>query len=266
MPNLIPPIREVAVYKNDVVVIRDPGNPPNVTPERGAITEFSKRSRQRLAFVAANTDVEFKTMITLTYPLEFPSDGEKVKANFKAFLEWLTRDLGSRPNYLWFLEFQSRGAPHFHLLIDYELPRIWVQQTLHVGDRDVTRQVRNEGNREELRAFRFRVSGTWYRIVGSGDYKHLQAGTRVERVRKPGGASRYAVKYALKMYQKLVPAEYQNVGRFWGCSQDVMPICRQRHRVTEDDVRGALEGWKYAPPDDKPLWTVLYGVSPRFTR
>jgi hypothetical protein len=262
----IPPIRGVKVYKRDVVVVRGQGTPPRDPPTRGDVVEFSRKSRQRLAFVAANTDVQFKTMITLTYPKDFPSDGQKVKANFHAFLEWLSRDLGARPSYLWFLEFQKRGAPHFHLLIDWSLPLIWREQRVTLDGHTVTRKRENPDARTAVKAFRFRVSAAWYRIVGSGDPKHLAAGTRVERVRKKDGAARYAVKYALKMHQKRVPQGYHNVGRFWGYSRDVVPKPVQELRVTEDDVRGTLEGWPYAPKEDQPVYSVLYGVADRFKR
>jgi hypothetical protein len=68
---------------------------------------------------------------------------------------------------------------------------------------------------------KFWLSSAWYEIVGSGNRDHLLAGTRVERLRKPG--ARYAVKYASKMRQKSVPVEYQNVGRFYGYSTAVKP-------------------------------------------
>jgi hypothetical protein len=262
----IPPIKGVVVYKQDVVVVRESGNSKPDAPTRSEICEFSRKSRQRLAFVAANTDQVFQTMITLTYPGEYSTDGQQVKANFKAFLEWLTRDLGARPSYLWFLEFQKRGAPHFHLLITYPLPRVWREETVNVNGHQITRKRPSQAARDWIKHFRHRVSATWYRIVGSGDTRHLAAGTRVERIRKVDGAARYAVKYALKMYQKTVPPEYRNVGRFWGCSRDVIPVPRQEHRVTEDDVRGALEGWKYAPKEGRPVYQVLYGVADRFRR
>lgn len=262
----LPPIVAVKVYKNDVVVVRGQGYSKGQVPQRGDVHEFSRKSRQRLAFIAANTDVKFLTMITLTYPGEYSTDGRQVKANLKAFLEWLTRDLGHRPSYLWFIEFQERGAPHFHILLAWELPRVWVNDVITVNGRQIERKVRNQANRDAIKAFRFRVSASWYRIVGSGDARHLAAGTKVERVRKVDGAAHYAVKYAAKMRQKKVPKDYQNVGRFYGYSRDVVPVPRQEHRVTEDDVRGALEGWEYAPREDKPVYTVLYGLAGRFTR
>ena len=83
------------------------------------------------------------------------------------------------------LEFQKRGAPHFHIFIQKPLDR-------HT------------------------VSRAWNRIVGSNDPKHLAAGTTVERFRYPPALGSYVMKYAAKIEQKEVPASYERVGRFWG--------------------------------------------------
>jgi len=112
--------------------------------------------------------------------------------------------------------------------------------------------------------FRFRCSASWYRFVGSGDEKHLAAGTRVERLRKQDGARRYAVKYAGKMKQKHVPKDFRNVGRFWGCSRAVVPAPEAEVQCTEDDIRGLLEGWEYAPDEERTLYRVLYNQADRF--
>jgi hypothetical protein len=63
------------------------------------------------------------------------------------------------------------------------------------------------------------VAATWYRIVDSEDERHLRAGTRIERLQSGrAGTISYASKYAAKAEQKIVPPEYENVGRFWGIS------------------------------------------------
>lgn len=241
MRSFLGEIQGVTLYANDVVVRRSGGSRNHEPPPRGDVAEFSYKSRQRLAFIAANTAVRFLTMITLTYPAAFSQDGEAVKKHFHAFLTFCRRDFG-KPSYLWFLEFQKRGAPHFHLLLDYPLPRTSVL----------------------VSAVRFRVAATWYRIVGSGDEKHLAAGTRVERLRSSLGGARYAVKYAFKMRQKLVPKPYQNVGRFWGCSRAVIPQALAMVNCTEDDIRGVLQDWQYAPKEDQDIYKVLFGAAARF--
>ena len=231
----------VEVYRRDVVVVRSGAAPFREEVTRGEVVEFSYQSRQRLAFVAANTDVVFTTMVTLTYPLEFPSDGCKVRRDRGAFLCFLRRKFPSLL-YLWWLEFQRRGAPHIHLVLDLPWPTTF----------------------RRVRALRVDVAEAWYRIVGSEDPKHARAGTRTERIRKPDGAARYAVKYALKMRQKVVPEGYRSVGRFWGCSRAVTPAAVATHRCTEDDVRGRLEGWAWAPAEGRHLYRVLYDAADRF--
>lgn len=241
MPYTLGSIVGVNVYRNDVEVVRQGRPLPVEYAPRGEVKEFSWASRRRLAFVASNTSVVFRTFAHLTYPRAFPSDGRKVKRDLNAFLVWLKRDRGSF-SYLWFLEFQRRGAPHVHILTSSTFPKA----------------------RKNGRALQFRVSSQWYRTVGSGDTRHLRAGTRVERVRTHEGARRYAVKYAMKMEQKIVPPGYRDVGRFWGASRDVKPTSEGFVRCTEDDIRGAIENWEYRPPDDCWLWRVLYNQADTF--
>jgi len=231
----------VRIYGNDVEVVREGLAPDIRGVERGEIWEFSRKSRMRLAFVASNTPIVFRTMITLTYPKVYPSDGTLVKKHLRAFLKWIRKDRGAC-QYLWFLEFQRRGAPHIHLLFDFHLGR-------HYDTR---------------KSFRFRCSTSWYLIVASGDPKHRAAGTRCETLRKRDGAKRYAVKYAHKMKQKTVPPDYRSVGRFWGASAGVKPQPEAEIQCTEDDIRGLLEGWEYAPDDERPVYRVLYNQADRF--
>jgi hypothetical protein len=230
----------IEIYRNDVVVIRHGGPPPPSDCERGDVTEFSYKSRMRLAFIAANTDVIFDAMITLTYPKKYPSDGAAVKYHFKRLLQQVKRHAEGPISYLWFIEFQRRGAPHFHVLL---------------CGLDVTQE-----NKEWL-------SKTWYRIVDSQDRKHLLAGTRLERIRKKGGAARYAVKYAYKMRQKVVPEGYRDVGRFWGHSKDVKPEPRRVIECNHDDVLAGLEWmeWPYQH-GDKIHYKTLYGTSNGLTK
>ncbi len=235
-------------YKNDVVLIRDGRAVDSDHCQRATIKTFSRASRQRLAFVAANTATIFRTMITLTYPNEFPSDGKLVKRNLRAFLKFALHHLFPRPEdaeriaYLWFLEFQARGAPHIHMLLDAEMPAAF----------------------DHIRIIRERVAAAWYRIVGSDDQRHLFAGTRCEAIREQDGAAHYAVKYAHKMRQKAVPSDYQNVGRFWGHSRGVTPVPIEEISCREDDVRELLSDWAYLPDADRVLYRVLYGTSSQF--
>lgn len=244
MPFDLRPIGNVVgieIYRSDVVVKREGYAPPVKDRTRAPIKEFSKKSRQRLAFVASNTEVVFRSLITLTYPGQFSQNGKHVKKQLNRFLQWFKRDTG-KVSVLWFLEFQQRGAPHVHILSDRMVPT----------------------NALERKGLRFRVSSSWYRIVGSGDIRHLAAGTRTERLRSLEGGRRYAVKYAMKMKQKVVPELYQNVGRFWGCTRDVPPQPLHVLRCTEDDIRAVMESSPYAFGEDRPIYRVLYNAAERF--
>lgn len=238
------PVIGIRIYKRDVVVVRQgvmhPGRSPT-PPQRGNITMLSKKSRQRLAFVANNTRIVFRSMITLTYPKEYPTDGKTVKAHLHTFLVWARRRFAS-PSYLWFLEFQKRGAPHIHILLDYPMPQEETWRYLLYKD----------------------VSKKWYRTVGSGDLNHLKAGTRCERIRKPDGAARYCLKYAYKTKQKCVPVGFRDVGRFWGCSRDVPPEQARIWPIDELSVRSVLSDWEFCPSEDTLVYQTLFGCADRF--
>lgn len=230
------PVVAMDVYRCDVVVRRQrQAVRETVATPRGCITELSLDSRKRLAFIVCNTSVLLRMMVTLTYPALFPSDGKTVKRHLNTFLMWCRRRWGKGLSYVWFLEFQKRGAPHIHLLLSPIRKR---------SDVDA-------------------VANAWYRIVASGDEKHLRAGTRTEQIRKPDGAARYACKYALKTYQKMVPSEYQNVGRFWGVSKDVTPQPVASMDIDEQSIRAILADWHYLPHESVPIYRVLYRTSDR---
>lgn len=221
------PVR-IEIYKQDAVVTWHSNAKGNGGGERGELGEWSKESRQRLMFVAANTPVEFTTMLTLTYP-NIEQDGKLVKKHLNHLLS-LLRYHHPTLSYLWFLEWQRRGAPHFHILVNVFVPKDW-------------------------------LSETWYRIVGSGNPDHLKAGTKAEALRKKDGGKRYAVKYATKMYQKEVPEGYRNVGRMWGCSRDVKPDPPQTIELgSRYDLGALLKDWPGMSVLQETPLSVLYGA------
>lgn len=244
-PELV--ISGIEIYKRDVVVKRkkkhgrkssrkpiyffDPeGNLICNQGVRQPITEFSASSRKSLAFVANNTDVEFDRMVTLTYPKEFPKDGRIIKKHLDAILAWFRRR--NIDGYLWFLEFQKRGAPHYHILLsggDY------------IDGPD--------------------LSKAWYKIVDSDDERHILAGTRIERGRSKRGLHRYAVKYASKLHQKAVPKDFIHVGRLWGNSRNVYPSKAYYVPVDcEESLSALLKEWQYLGRE-KEGYNTLFDAS-----
>ncbi|GAG94775.1 unnamed protein product, partial [marine sediment metagenome] len=191
--------------------------------------------------MAGNTDIDLVTLVTLTYPRVYPCDGKAVKKHLNTFLTWI-RKRNKGVSYLWFLEFQRRGAPHIHMMLSCGLPR---KAT------------------EKIAAYR-EIAQRWYTIVDSKDIRHLKAGTRTERIRTQDGARHYAVKYASKMAQKNVPPDFQNVGRFWGCSRDVPPKPQASVILDDATARTVLDGWKWYRGNDFPLYHTLYNTTERF--
>lgn len=183
------------------------------TGRRQKVTHLSARSLSRLAILALSTPVKFKSLITLTYGANFVSDGGKVKYHLNYLLTKLKRSYGPF-EYLWFLEFQRRGAPHFHILVTLPAPKV---------------------------SDRLKFAGMWADIVEPANWPYMaiafEKGKTVyvgerktngavvlvhshpkawQAIKRQDGARRYVTKYALKLQQKTVPRAYRNVGRFWG--------------------------------------------------
>jgi hypothetical protein len=183
---------------------------------RGDIVGFSAGSAIRMRRYLRECRASYRCMVTLTYPGFFETDGVAVKNHLRRFLQEVQREYirGHKPNHdypyggsvhgtgqnyqgnkqlhsaFWFLEFQERGAPHFHIFFNWAPSKEW-------------------------------VSKRWYEIVGSEDIRHFHAGTRTEKILAGrAGTISYASKYANKCEQKVVPDGYKNVGRFWGVYGD----------------------------------------------
>ena len=196
---------QVSQYRRDAVVKVYVGASlhKDTVAKRGEVTEFSARSRGRLLFAAFNASVDWIAFAVLTYPSEFPSDGRKVKDHIYLLCKWVTRSFDGKV--LWGLEFQERGAPHINLLCDVPIPKDLLSQR-------------------------------WFEIVGSGDERHLRAGTRIEWCRSSGEAAGYmaAAYSAKKSAQKTVPPGFEHVGRFWGVSRGlVVPVQEQVYTIDE---------------------------------
>jgi len=248
------PVTGMLVYRGNVAILqRDSGPMATVTRgDRKKIKYLSKRARARLAFVALATPVEFESLITLTYPAAAPIDGLTVKHNLRTLLKALERAYGC--NYLWVIEFQARGAPHFHIVTEVtditEVDRIW-------------------------------LATTWTRCIGFGELPFRKSGldqaeateagkcVRVhchpkawENIREKEGGRHYMVKEATKTRQKIVPEAYSNVGRFWGCSREVTERIEPIAKIPGDEqtVRDMLEAFGSRVFDMEILPKMIYCV------
>lgn len=166
---------------------------PGDAATRGAVCGMSQRSRKRLMDYFASVDWQGQKVIfiTLTYPREFPT-GKEAKKHLKAFLERVRRRF-PRASGFWRLEFQKRGAPHFHLLF-FNLP-FW--------------------DKEEVQA-------AWCDVIGVE-----QVFTRIEQIKSWKRAMYYVSKYVAKRTDvdadggfNYIP--YLHAGRVWGFFQKAL--------------------------------------------
>lgn len=186
---------------------------------RGDILGWSPASRRRYreAIVRLPMQALYYEVTTLTYPGSWSPDWRRWKRDLHRLELGLSRDWSDLYiGLMWVLEVQKRGAPHYHAFLQCRQP---------LGP-----------------LFPKWLSREWFRIVGSGDRRHLAAGTRSERLdtHRKGGirqAALYLAKYTGKSEQKelrdprtgkLVP-----IGRMWGKTHTLLLYELATYRITE---------------------------------
>ena len=173
---------------------------------RSSIVEFNAGMAHRLGDCIDNFRSDFRVFVTLTYPDAWPKDGRAVKGHWRAFIERLRRTgWFDKESLIWFLEFQERGAPHFHFLATGWIQKDWVARS-------------------------------WSEVTMG----NIKSCSRVEALRNPDAAGAYAKKYAAKAEQKKVPAGYKDVGRFWGYSGKKILHGVPRQPAMAAAIRGRL--------------------------
>lgn len=183
---------------------------------RAPVVEWSRKSRVNLRRCLLELDYRpmfargVPAMITLTYPGAWEvvaPNGAAVKRHLEALSKRWKRRWGYRPEWVWKLELQDRGAPHFHLFV------------VPPADSD----------------FRGWLSSAWADIVAHPDPverdKHRAAGTNVSwkdavKCRDPKRLAVYFLKHSApggmgsKEYQHRLPLLWRSPGagpgRWWG--------------------------------------------------
>lgn len=199
--------RGFQIYPSAVRIVRDSRNTDKVSvpPERTGIEGFSDHSRRRLRFLAGNACTPLISQFCLTYHRQTP-DGRTVKKHLNSWLTALRRRFPD-VHYLWVLEFQTRGVPHFHvwLSLSYDLP----------GLHNI-------------------LAKSWHRIAEPDSPEHLSFHLHPRNLiawdmRSPG----YLCKYLDKESQKAVPQGFSGCGRFWGNSRGLLAIPEE---ITPEDL------------------------------
>lgn len=172
--------------------------------KRGNVTMFSARSRTRLFDLFHRLEIKRKPIfVTLTYGEDYP-DAKTAKYHLKTLFERIRKKMdGLSTSAIWRMEFQERGAPHFHIIF-FDLPYI------------------------DKLTWQY----WWEEITG-----HPEPFTRVERVRSHKQIMAYVSKYVAKVepasktgfislsYLHAYHKKYdENIGRVWGYFQkDALP-------------------------------------------
>ena len=207
------------------------------------IKDYSWKSRSNLhcRLLMVNWD-EIKSECirigTLTYPKHYPKDGITIKRHLRNILKRMIR-FGEKYGgiaVVWKLEFQERGAPHFHLLIVSQIPvalytfRNWIStqwasvvNEWTVLESDLSREDKSEQYR-----------------------KNIKAGTSLEEVKSKRGSLTYFSYYIgkgrkNKEAQLKVPEGFEKIGRWWGiigeANKLIPPVTESRPLEEEQFTR-----------------------------
>lgn len=184
------------------------------------ITRLTRRSIQRLKHKIRNSNHEFKSFVTLTYPALFPTDGGVTKRHLNNFLTQMRKKYPGI-QYAWVLEFQKRGSPHYHCLLSQEIPSEDLKSKY--WQRAWTKIVCDDEPHPDSS---FMDVYQWYQFqkpCNKNREKHLKYGCRIDPVsnNNPAQMANYFSKYLSKCSQKIAPSNFKNIGRWWGNSRNL---------------------------------------------
>jgi len=175
--------------------------------KRGAIYEFSKRSRFRMFQLMAKLKTKLTVQpffVSLTYHYGFSAAEDIHVQHFHNFLTQL-RLFDEHVQYIWRLEFQKRGAPHFHLII---FPSNFIKPSYRP-------------------TYEAKVSSIWHSISNPDSKAHERYGCKITSIKNYSMACAYISKYAAKVDES---TSTSTKGKQWGCSRN-LPI----------DLRGSVD-------------------------
>jgi hypothetical protein len=179
----------LSVHENACLVTNpDPpscsGAPPPLAV-RGRVTTFSRASRRRLRrllSVVQWSQLPPARFVTLTLH-RVPDDWHR---RFAVWLQWL-RDSGA--SYIWRLELQARGAPHWHVIL-------WCTDSTAAGAR-----------------------AAWHRTAAAGSRAHQRYGFHVTQLESYRQAAVYVSKYVAKVASG--SSDMLHGHRHWGASRSL---------------------------------------------
>jgi len=182
-----------------------------IESKRNIIDGYSRGSRNR--FLKLLISIDYKKMgvplfYTLTYPGEYSNNPKIWKRDLDVFIKRLERLYPGLCG-TWRLEPQRRGAPHFSGFM-------W-------GCEDLS-TIKGK----------LKFSKMWFEVVGSGDERHLRAGTGIEAPKDDlTGLIFYCSKYQAKSEKGGVPQQFDYpVGRYWGVfNREKLSISKEEFEI-----------------------------------
>jgi len=186
--------------------------------KRGIIKSFSPRSRFRLfALLAKIKDIKSSNAIfvTLTYHYGFKGDDRAAQKDLHNFLSRL-RNFDNNVQYIWRLEYQDRGAPHFHFI-------------LFPG---------SSYNSNDHEKYVSSLSLLWHNIADPTSNAHAKYGFKECKITNYRKACAYLSKYIAKL-----PRFNPDVlsAKQWGNSRDLPIVFESIHFCNEQYAMSVIE-------------------------
>jgi hypothetical protein len=189
---------KIEVYPSSCKVVREFSGIVHKPGIRGKIDSFSQSSKRRLKLTAVDASPILISQFCLTYHEKRPS-GRETKHHVNMWLKRLNRAF-PEICYLWILEFQERGVPHFHIFLSYPRDTPGLQEMM---------------------------AEAWHEIADSDSEEHLCFHLHPKNfIAWEMGMGGYVCKYLDKEHQKRIPEGFEGVGRFWGCSRGLRRVER----------------------------------------
>jgi len=179
--------------------INNPSKDQKTRP-RSNITHFSKRARFRLFELLSKIEnnLEFPPIfVSLTYHHGHQNDSRSTKSHFHNFLVQL-RNYDPGVQFIWRIENQKRGAPHYHLII-------FPAKNMRYHNKD---------------SYTPTIQRIWHNLADPKSRKHKDYGCKVNTINSYREACIYLSKYIAK-----VPENEDDIieGKHWGNSRN-LPI------------------------------------------
>lgn len=157
--------------------------------KRGDIEVFSAESRFRLFRLIHQLEFKQVTFCTLTYPIDFPTEARVYKAHLKEYRRRFEARYGKIKG-VWRLEYQKRGAPHYHIMY-LDCPFIPILDWCSL----------------------------WSDVIHTSDANHRKIGVDIKLI--TGGqesklVAHYLAKYVAKLDNRISGCVAIKPGRWWG--------------------------------------------------